>query len=61
MLVLMMAMMVMVVVIVMISAMVMMMTMIVMITLPIYRNNKLPIISAESALRLDTPVTKPWK
>jgi len=26
-----------------------------------HRNNKLPIISAESALRLDTPVTKPWK
>ena len=61
MLVLMMAMMVMVVVIVMILAMVMMMTMMVMITHSIYRNNKLPIISAESALRLDTPVTKPWK
>ena len=59
--VLMMAMMVMVVVIVMILAMVMMMTMMVMITHSIYRNNKLPIISAESALRLDTPVTKPWK
>ena len=59
--VLMMAMMVMVVVIVMILAMVMMMTMMVMITHSIYRNNKLPIISAESALRLDTPVTKPCK
>ena len=59
--VLMMAMMVMVVVIVMILAMVMMMTMMVMITHSTYRNNKLPIISAESALRLDTPVTKPWK
>ena len=58
MLVLMMAMMVMTVVI---FAMIMLMTMMVMITHSIYRNNKLPIISAESALRLDTPVTKPWK